>query len=368
MTSGYRNRCLAFAAVLALVVAASLCISHDFYFTLYSPVDVARSLAAKAHLAWTHVHDPAAWARERVATSAALPMYADVFSRALDVAKCAAGGILLALAGMLYQCTFRNPIAAPSMLGVSNGVSAALLLLVATYGTSAIYETEKYYLYSIVGGVLVLAIVLLGGWWLGGGSRRREGFNVVHLILVGTVISQFLGACITYAQNALFTSDVFTTYYQLQTAATLDSGLVFATLGLGLAVSIVPIWLFRFRLNLVSFSDEEVRLLGVNPGGLRLLALGAGSVMILLAQVNLGQVAMVSLVVPFVVRAVFGAEFSKQLGGNILVGALVMVLCGDVCSYVSIWGAAVDIGSAATIMMMPLFVWMLAIRQRSWGD
>lgn len=355
---------LVFGIVLALVALASLCISHNLYFTLYSPAEVAASLREWVHLAYLQVANPSAYAHARAQALQEVPMYQDVFSQLLDVLKFMIAGVLLALSGMLYQNTFRNPIAAPSMLGVSNGISFALLGLVLAYGTAAVYQTRLYYLVSIAGGVVVLLLVLLGGKAMSGKGR----FNVVNLILMGTVISQFLGAIVTYVQNALLTADAFTTYYLLQTAAGLETSLVFTTLGVGLVVSLIPVLVFRFRLNLISFSDEEVRLLGVDPTKLRLLALGCGSVMILAAQVNLGQVAMASLVVPFVVRAVFGSEFRKQVGGNILVGALLLLVCGDVTSCVSLWGVGVDIGSAVTILVMPLFVWMLAIRQRSWGE
>ena len=73
-----------------------------------------------------------------------------------------------------------------------------------------------------------------------------------------------------------------------------------------------------------------------------------------------------SVVVPFVVRAVFGAEFRKQLGGNILVGAILLIVCGVLSNVIIINEMAAGLGTISTLIALPLFVWMLAIRQRSW--
>ena len=133
----------------------------------------------------------------------------------------------------------------------------------------------------------------------------------------------------------------------------------------GVAV-FIPIVLFRFRLNVVAFSDAEMRLLGVNADALRMVALVCGSLMILTAQVNAGQVAMVSLVVPFIVRAVFGSEFRKQLVGNVLCGAIVLLAASDVVSLVVLHMIDFNLNLVINVGILPLYVWMIAIGQRSW--
>lgn len=357
-----RRICLIFLVALIVVGAFSLCVSSSHNFKLYSPSEVLGAIGTWFHLTFLQITDYSTYVVERANVLSNDLSYTDILGGFARLFKYVTCGALLGTAGMLYQNTFRNPIAAPSMLGVGNGTSMALLIMVLVFGTSAINYAELYYVFAYVGGALVLALVLLGGRCLSG----KNQFNVVNMILVGTIVSQLLGVIMTYVQNNFVSDAEWTVYYQLQAEGSTNELFMYITIIFGIVACFVPIVLYRFRLNLVSFSDEEVKLLGVSPLGLRILALVCGSLMVLTAQVNAGQVAMASLVVPFVVRAVFGSEFSKQLVGNVLVGSLLLLVCGTLSSTIIIWGLSVDVGTIVTILVMPLFVWMLAVRQRSW--
>lgn len=357
-----RRKYLVCGVALAALVVFSLCVSSGYYGVIYSPIEVLSSYAGWWQILWAQITDPVGAAQVQAAVLAACPHYYDINDTALDVLKYAVCGVMLALSGALYQNAFRNPIAAPSMLGVANGVNVASLVLVLVVGAGAVAASGLYYLFAYVGGLLMLGLVMLGGKWI----SPKGSFNVVNMLLIGTVLSQLTGVIITYVQTNIFTDADWLAYYTLQTGVSVDSIYTWISLAVGLVVSLVPVLLFRFRLNLVSFSDEEARLLGVNPNRLRLVALACGSVMILTAQVNAGQVAMISLVVPFVVRAAFGAEFRKQLWGNVLVGAFILIACWDVASFVTIPNFELPVGTVVSVVVLPLFVWMIALRQRSW--
>lgn len=357
-----RRKCLAFGGVLAVVAAVSLCMSSSLTGTFHSPLEVLQSIGTWFQLAYTQIFHAALYTDALREVNATMPFYADCMLQVWTVFKYLACGALLALSGMLYQNTFRNPIAAPSMLGVTNGISFALLILVVQYGHAALQHMDLYYLYSFVGGAAVLVIVMVGGKLISGKGR----FNVVDMILMGTIISQLLGVVITYAQAVILTDEAWEVYYQMQNATGIRTTMTYVSLIVGGIVALVPIVVFRFKLNLISFSEQETRLLGVNPTKLRLLALGCGSLMILIATLNAGQVAMASLIVPFIARAVFGSEFRKQLVGNVIIGALLLLVCGDVGTLIKFDGLAVGMGTVVSVVAVPLFVWMLAIRQRSW--
>ncbi len=356
-----RRKCLCFGIALVLLVLFSICISHSYVWRINAPGDVIGSIGAWLHLQIVGLSDPNSYEQVRTQALEAYPMMQDVVYSIMETFKYVVCGIMLAVSGMLYQNAFRNPIAAPSMLGVTSGVSVAIVVLVAQFGAQAVSHMGLYYLYAYAGGVIVLVLVMLGGRWIGG----KRGFNVVNMLLVGTLVMQLLNVIITYAQSWMSETE-WAAYYTLQAATGLDTGWTWLTLIVGLVVAAVPLVLLRFRLNLISFSDAETRLLGVDPNKLRILALACGSIMILTATVNAGQVAMASLVIPFVVRAVFGSEFRKQLAGNILVGAILLLVCGDIVSYVYINAVQLDLGSVVTVLALPLFVWMLAASQRSW--
>ncbi len=348
-------------ALLALFLL-SCCISTTYNNTVYNLHDVVASYYWRVRILITNMTAPAQATKMMAAAYADYSMLFDAPATFLDVLKIASSGVFLAIAGMLYQNAFRNPIAAPSMLGISNGTNIALLVLVMIFGADAAYMKGAYYAFSLVGGALVLALVLFGGKYISG----RGSFNVVNMLLMGTIISQLLGVIIRYVQTNFMDEATWLEYYNLQAAVGVDSIWTYVCIVVGLVLACVPIVLFRFRLNLISFSDEETQLLGVDPGKLRFLALGCGSLMMLVAQVNAGQVSMVSLLVPFVVRALYGAEFRKQLLGNIICGAFIMLLVNDISSFFDLSAYGLNTGSIMTIVAFPAFVWMVSVRQRSW--
>ena len=357
-----RRKYLIFGVVLLAFFVFSSCMSFTLTGTFYTPLQVIESVGGWFRLMFTQIAHPDFYVSVRREVVADMPYYSDCINSLWLSLRLVICGAMLALSGMLYQNTFRNPIAAPSMLGVSNGINFALVILVLQYGYSAMQYSDLYYLYSLIGGLLVLVLVMLGGKWISGKGQ----FNVVNMILMGTILSQLFGVFITYVQAFLFDDTTYYVYNQLSNATATTSVWTYATLFVGAIVSFIPVFLFRFRLNLISFSDEESRLLGVNPNRLRLVALGCGTIMILVAQVNVGQVAMASLIVPFIVRAVFGSEFRKQLGGNLIVGALLLLICGDLGSLIEFDGLSVGTGMVVSVIAIPLFVWMVVMRQKSW--
>ena len=356
-----RSLYLVFGLVLLVCFFISCC-ADTARIAFRSPIEVVQGLATWASIQFASIFHPQDVADMRVAAAASFPDYAAVAYQLGQTLKYALCGIMLAISGMLYQNSFRNPIAAPSMLGVTNGVTFAVLVLVMLFGYNAYQHLGLYYLFAYIGGALVLVLVILGGKWVSG----KRKFNVVNMILIGTVVSQLLGVIVTYVENNFMTDMDWEAYERLLNATDITSVWTYVSLIVGAIVTLLPVFAFRFRLNLVSFSDEETKFLGVDPERLRLLALTCGSLMILTAQVNAGQVAMMSLVVPFVVRAVFGSEFRKQLGGNILVGAILLIVCGLVANMVIINDMPAGLGPVSTLIALPLFVWMIAIRQRSW--
>ncbi len=357
-----RRKILLFGGLFLALLLFSLCKSEGYFMTWYSPLDVLACYGCWFKLQFIRIFKSAAFAAARAAVIEQHSMYYDVTNQLASVWRyCMCGG-LLALSGMLYQNAFRNPIAAPSMLGISNGMNMATLVMVMLFGELAVSMAKIYFVFSYASGVGVLLLVLLGGKWMSGKGQ----FNVVNMLLMGTVISQLLGVIMTFIQNTFMTTAQWLVFYEMQESM-VDLG-IWANISIifGLCVSLVPVFVFRFRLNLISFSDEEPKLLGVDPEKLRVMALACGSMMILTAQINAGQISVVSLVIPFIARYVFGSEFRKQLVGNVILGMIVLLACVDIQSCIYISWMEVGLSSVVTIMSMPLFIWMLVVRQRSW--
>ena len=349
----------------ATLAAFILCLCVDNYQgRLASPIEVLSCYALWLQQTFAALFDPSGSPLSGQEIMEMNPSYFSLMSQAGIAVITAVGGVLLALAGALYQSVFRNPIASPSMLGVSSGVQLGVLLLVLIFGTAAAtMGIWRYALsYGCALGVLVLLFVL---------SRLVSGkgkpLNVVNMLVIGTLLTQLIGVVVTYVTWYLFDDELWEVYNTINEMLVVDtSPYAFAFLLGSILVSVVPVFLLRFRLNCLSFDEAEMRLLGVDSRRIQLIALACGTVMMIAAQVSVGTVAMLSLVVPHVSRAFFGAEFRKQLVGNVLLGAFILLVCRVILSFIPMVGLMLPIGTMVSVVVLPAFVWILAIQQRSW--
>ncbi len=356
-----RRKVLICAAVLAVLLACSLCLTVSVQRVM-PPGEVLGCVALWFQVQWTRFFTTDV-PLSTLQIMELQPRYFEVTSRFSISVLTALCGAMLALAGALYQYVFKNPIAAPTMLGVQSGVNVGIVILVLTLGTGALYATGARYLLCYGCAAAILLVVLLSGRLIGG----RGTFNVVNMLIVGSIVSQIAGTVITYITNLYMSTQLYEVYFEVQEQLNVDASVTsWIALFVAFAVSFAPIAAARFGMNALSMADDDARMLGVNVSALRIAALLSGSIMVTAATVYCGTVSMVSLLVPHIARALFGAEFRKQLVGNMLLGAILLLLCRDIVAIVPFLDTGIPIGTAVTWVTMPFFVWMLAVQQRSW--
>ena len=277
-------------------------------------------------------------------------------------------GAILALAGTLYQSTFRNPIASPSVLGVSSAIQLGDVLLVMVYGTGAASLLGMRYVFCYVCVIVTIAVLFLLSWLIDG-KGRGNGFNVINLLLIATVITQLIGVVVTYVTNYVFDYTSWEVYNNISEALNLVlTGTNWAVLVVTSLVGIVPVYLMRFKLNGLNFPDADMRVQGVNAPALRLVALVCGTILLMAAQTQVGTVALLSLVVPHLSRGIFGAEFRKQFAGNLMLGAALLVGCRIIVGIIPTFGTTVPISAILNFVILPFFCWMIATQQRGWEE
>ena len=296
------------------------------------------------------------------------PAYFQVLSRLAITGIAIACGAMTALSGALYQMVFRNPIAAPTMLGVGNGVTLGVVALVLVFEGAAPFLTGFRYLFCYAGATIVLALVIGLALLIGKGR-----LVVVDMLLVGSVVSALAGQAIIFVTYCIFDEDawdVFTAINEMLTVNTEPISLI--VLAVALIVSIAPIALLRFKLNVVAFDEADMRLSGINPTALRGIALACATVMIISAQTHIGTIAIIALIAPYAARTWFGAEFSKQFWGAILIGAILVLACTDLSDFIGILlinnGIVLSfpVGLAANLICLPVFAWIMASQNRAW--
>lgn len=360
-----RLRRMVLVGVLVLVVLffATLSIPTTRGMRLYTPLEVLQAL-------WLHVewgvgslfgHTSGLTYYETITQ---YPAYYEVETRFNVSVITVVCGLLLALSGSLYQMVFKNPIAAPTMLGVTNGITAGVLVLVLQFEAAAVEMTAERYVYCVIGAIAVLFIVLLISRLTSG---RGSKFSTMQLLLSGAIVSQVIGTIVQVIADSFMSDDLWDIYETLNQGMYIDTGLVaLISVVIALAAGVIPIYLMRTSVNMVSYTEEEARLSGVDMRRMSLVCLICGTVMIIIAQVNAGTVSMVALVVPFLSRALFGTEFRHQFWGDVLMGALVLLVCRYVQILFPFFGMQIPIGAIVSFALLPLYVWVIVSNQRGW--
>ena len=272
---------------------------------------------------------------------------------------------MLAVAGSLYQMVFRNPIASPSMLGVSSAIQLGDMIVVLVFGTSAAAHLGERYLICYACVIVAMVVLFACGRLMSGKGRP---LNVVNLLLIAMILTQLIGVIVTYYTTMVFTWEMWEVFNSLTEALSVN-GSLFGWIALlaTCAIGLVPIVLLRFRMNGLSFDDAEMKLLGIDATRLRVIALVCGTILLMGVQVQMGTVALLALVVPHLSRMLFGAEFRKQFWGNVLLGAALLVFCRIVVGFIPLIGSLLPISVILNFVVLPFFVWMLATQQRTWG-
>jgi iron complex transport system permease protein len=263
-------------------------------------------------------------------------------------------GAALAAAGAAYQNMFRNPLVSPDILGVSAGAAVgAVLGIFLSLNVILIQSLAFAFGLGAVGLVYVTA------------NAVRGHDPLLVLVLAGVVVGSLLGACVALMK---YLADPYNqlpaiTFWLLGSLASATPADVWSTLPLML-LGLVPMWLLRWRINLLSLDDEEARALGVETGRIRLVVIAAATLMTSAAVAISGVIGWIGLVIPHFARMLVGPDFSRLLPTSILLGAAFLLGVDTLARTVA--RIEIPLGVLTAFVGTPLFLWQLATARRGW--
>lgn len=223
-------------------------------------------------------------------------------------------GANLAVSGAAFQGLFRNPLVDSRILGVSSGAAfgaaLALLLSIGTFGLQA-----AAFVFALVAVGLVCLIGL------------RFGSAPLILVVGGILVSAFFNALlglIKYVADPLASLPAIT-YWLLGGL----SDVRWATIGPLLGITVLGLAFFlaiRWRLNVLTLSQNEAAALGVPVQGLRMAVLGVGTLLIAASVAVGGIIGWIGLVVPHVARAWVGPDHGRLIPVSLGLGAVALLV------------------------------------------
>ncbi len=236
-------------------------------------------------------------------------------ARAPRVLAAVLAGVALAVSGVLIQAVTRNPLADPTLLGVSGGGSVGAVIVVTAVPTASCWAISGA---SATGAVIASVIVF--------GLAARSGFATDRLVLLGVGVAYAATATVTVL---IVATDPFNAAKALTWLSGSTYGRAYEHLWplvVACAVLLPLSWIAARQLDLLSVDEDTPRVLGVNPARARLLLLGSGTLMAAAAVAVIGVVGFVGLVAPHAARALVGRRHRLVLPVAALLGAIVLSL------------------------------------------
>ena len=129
-------------------------------------------------------------------------------------------------------------------------------------------------------------------------------------------------------------------------------------------VGVVVILLYARPLNMMQLDEEQAQQLGVNVERLKLVLLGAATLITAAAVAFVGTIGFVGIIVPHAVRLVWGPDHRFLLPLSVLSGAIFLILA-DIIARTILSPAEVPIGVITAIIGAPFFLYLLRRRKRA---
>jgi iron complex transport system permease protein len=279
-------------------------------------------------------------------------------------------GAALALSGGLVQGLFRNPLASPSLLGVTGGASLGAALAILAFGGYAPRGVLEY-----GGGPATVAVplcsfagALIAVLFVAGIAAPHGRLSTPTLLLVGIAVNMCVAGAFAALQSLTLRDWEVSRAILAWTFGTLDdrSGLHAATAGAGLVLALIAVPFVARELDLLQGGEADAQALGVDVLRTKLVGLVAAAVAASCAVAVAGQIAFVGLVVPHLVR--LGCERSHRslLWLCALAGA-VFLLGTDLAQRAVLGPAALQPGVVMSLIGGPFFLFLLIRHRREVG-
>ena len=263
-------------------------------------------------------------------------------------------GAGLSVSGVSLQAMFGNPLVNAHILGVSYsaGFGAALGILLFSHFA---YVEVLALLFGFAGMALTYFL-----------SQKKGNTGTLMLVLSGVVVGAVFEALTSFIKYVADPEEKLPaiTYWLMGSLSGSSMTDVFRALPM-IGVAIFVLWLLRWRLNVISLSEDEAASLGINLKWTRILIILATTVIAASTVALCGVISFVGLAVPHLTRMVVGNDHKKLLPLSILTGAGYMVIIDTTAR--SITAAEIPLSILTALIGAPVFAMMLRRTGGAWN-
>jgi iron complex transport system permease protein len=263
-------------------------------------------------------------------------------------------GAGLSFSGAAYQGMFRNPLVSPDILGASAGAAfgAALGIML----SKSIIITQFFAL-----GFGLAAVLTTYGL----AGRLRRGDPTLFLVLTGILVGTVFNSLISVLKVLADPNDKLPaiTFWLMGSLASINTQDLLILIG-PTVVGGTALMLVRWHMNALSFGEEEARAMGTETTKLRVIIIGAATILTATAVSVAGIVGWVGLIIPHLARGLVGPNYGKLLPVSGVLGGVYLLVIDDVARMVG--PLEMPLGILTALIGAPFFIMLMARTRRGW--
>ncbi|MBP2134417.1 iron complex transport system permease protein [Methanomicrobium sp. W14] len=262
-------------------------------------------------------------------------------------------GAGLSIAGASYQGLFRNPLVSPDILGVASGAGFGAALAILLYAGSFMTQVSAF-VFAIAAVSLTCLI-----------AKAYKGSGTLVLVLSGIIISALFSALLSALK---YVADPYDTlpaivFWLMGSLSSVSMSDVLSVAPPILIAGFV-LYLIRWRINILSVSEEEARALGVDTKNLGRVIILCATVITASCVCISGIIGWVGLVIPHIARMLVGPDFKKLIPASILLGASYLLIVDDISR--TLIETEIPIGILTALIGAPFFAYLLTRKKVGW--
>ncbi|MHC5229250.1 FecCD family ABC transporter permease [Enterococcus sp. LJL99] len=258
----------------------------------------------------------------------------------------------ISVAGATYQALFQNPMVSQDILGASQGAAFG-----AAIGLFFALKYEQVILFSFVFGLLAVGTVLLINKFL-------RNSSILTLVLIGMMIGSLFSSAVSFLKLVGDPTNTLPaiTYWLMGSLSSIKMQDLRFSVPL-ILVGMIPIFLLRWRLNVLSLGEEAALSLGINSQRLRVALIAAATLITATAVSITGLIGWVGLIVPHFSRLLIGNDHRYSIPITAILGGTFLLFVDDLSRLITT--SEIPIGILTSFIGAPIFVVLIAKNNRS---
>jgi len=275
-------------------------------------------------------------------------------------------GVGLSVAGLLLQTTFSNPLAGPSVLGISAGASLGVALVVLLggiggvqlAGTSILFSDMAVVIASFAGAIAVLTIIVF--------VSRKVG-NAVTVLIIGIMIGYLVSAVVGTLQ--FFSSSEDLHAFILWGLGSFSKTTIVQSVSLFAVTMVISLvtMVFIKPLNALLLGSQYAMSSGFNIKIMQSVFILFSGLLIAFGTATTGPIAFIGLAVPHIARTIFRtSNHAILLPATMLIGAALTLGC-NLVSKLPGYDASLPINAVTSMVGAPIVIWVI-IKGRSMSN